>query len=470
MADSILKIRTQDGDKPIGYPGLADKPVADKTLEIEGAFADSKEVGERFAKVNETTDSLKEDLGDFISDSGIEISRQYLSDSDRIEGKYYWDNTANGKTTIEIADNPEYAIYPSIKRLKAGTYYITSNASQTLTIAIALDGSTFKKITQEEISNGIITIDYDFDIYITCLRTQSNVMFANNMLPSTYQTGEYGITYSNVDVKKLDANVKELRNQSLNIPKIFKCGSKQKYTKLKDAIAEAIKYNNSYVYVDAETFDLVEEYGQDYLDSYDGREFGIHLANDVHVIFDSGAKVVFDYKGSNAKVHEFFSPFNATYDGGGFELINAWVESKNCRYSVHDEHASDSVPYKQIYRHCTFIHDSSECSWGAHQAIGGGLGQHGDIVVEDCYGKSVGTSQVFSWHQATDPNYACKSNIVVKGCYLEGYVEFGILGQYSDITNIYVHGNSLTSKPVTTLNPGVTNNMKLMEWNNEIRS
>lgn len=63
MADSILKIRTQDGDKPIGYPGLADKPVADKTLEIEGAFADSKEVGERFAKVNETTASLKEDLG-----------------------------------------------------------------------------------------------------------------------------------------------------------------------------------------------------------------------------------------------------------------------------------------------------------------------------------------------------------------------------------------------------------------------
>lgn len=79
MADSILKIRTQDGDKPIGYPGLADKPVADKTLEIEGAFADSKEVGERFAKVNETTNSLKEDLGnqkDFIYLDGLKLKKE----------------------------------------------------------------------------------------------------------------------------------------------------------------------------------------------------------------------------------------------------------------------------------------------------------------------------------------------------------------------------------------------------------
>ena len=62
MADSILKIRTQDGDKPIGYPGLADKPVANKTLDTEGAFADAKVVGDKFKEVNAETDSLKEDL------------------------------------------------------------------------------------------------------------------------------------------------------------------------------------------------------------------------------------------------------------------------------------------------------------------------------------------------------------------------------------------------------------------------
>lgn len=65
MADSILKIRTQDGDKPIGYPGLADKPMSDETLSIQGAFADAKAVGDKFKEVKTETDSLKEDLADY---------------------------------------------------------------------------------------------------------------------------------------------------------------------------------------------------------------------------------------------------------------------------------------------------------------------------------------------------------------------------------------------------------------------
>nr|DAG52517.1 MAG TPA: hypothetical protein [Caudoviricetes sp.] len=62
MAESILKIHTQNGDIPVGYPGLANKPIADKTLSVEGAFADSKVVGDRFKEVNAETDSLKEDI------------------------------------------------------------------------------------------------------------------------------------------------------------------------------------------------------------------------------------------------------------------------------------------------------------------------------------------------------------------------------------------------------------------------
>lgn len=65
MAESILKIHTQNGDVPVGYPGLADKPISDKTLSKEGAFADSKAVGDRFKEVNAETDSLKEDLTNF---------------------------------------------------------------------------------------------------------------------------------------------------------------------------------------------------------------------------------------------------------------------------------------------------------------------------------------------------------------------------------------------------------------------
>lgn len=67
MAESILKIHTQNGDVPVGYPGLADKPISDKTLSKEGAFADSKAVVDRFKEVNAETDSLKEDLSNKIT-------------------------------------------------------------------------------------------------------------------------------------------------------------------------------------------------------------------------------------------------------------------------------------------------------------------------------------------------------------------------------------------------------------------
>lgn len=74
MAESILKIHTQNGDIPVGYPGLADKPIADKTLSEEGAFADSKAVGDKFKEVKTETDSLKEDLS-FLKENGLTESQ-----------------------------------------------------------------------------------------------------------------------------------------------------------------------------------------------------------------------------------------------------------------------------------------------------------------------------------------------------------------------------------------------------------
>lgn len=65
MADIFKGIITADGKKrQLPYENVLDKPVSDATLSVEGGFADAKIVGNKFAKVNETTDSLKEDIGD----------------------------------------------------------------------------------------------------------------------------------------------------------------------------------------------------------------------------------------------------------------------------------------------------------------------------------------------------------------------------------------------------------------------
>lgn len=65
MADTFRGIITADGKKrQLPYGSVLETPVANKTLDIEGAFADAKVVGDNFKKAKAETDSLKEDLDD----------------------------------------------------------------------------------------------------------------------------------------------------------------------------------------------------------------------------------------------------------------------------------------------------------------------------------------------------------------------------------------------------------------------
>ena len=63
MADIFKGIITADGKKrQLPYRNVLETPVSDETLSVEGAFADSKAVGDKFAKVDSETASLKEDI------------------------------------------------------------------------------------------------------------------------------------------------------------------------------------------------------------------------------------------------------------------------------------------------------------------------------------------------------------------------------------------------------------------------
>lgn len=96
MAESILKIHTQNGDVPVGYPGLADKPISDKTLSKEGAFADSKAVGDKFKEAKTETDSLKEDL------VNLEDLQKLISFSSSDEYKINEDGSVSADSTYII--------------------------------------------------------------------------------------------------------------------------------------------------------------------------------------------------------------------------------------------------------------------------------------------------------------------------------------------------------------------------------
>lgn len=142
MADSILKIRTQDGDKPIGYPGLADKPVANKTLDTEGAFADAKVVGDKFKEVKAETASLKEDMGD-LSVGNYIISLDYHSgkinlstgeevapyDTARISEKLNFDNYESVIVGTTASKDSDYWLYISVFEFDSSGKYIKQIAN-----------------------------------------------------------------------------------------------------------------------------------------------------------------------------------------------------------------------------------------------------------------------------------------------------------------------------------------------------
>ena len=292
----------------------------------------------------------------------------------------------------------------------------------------------------------------------------------NNTIISIPQNGKRMIinrSWKNCPEPLLYKKVME-KPRELYQNKVFYCGSTREFTKITDVVKEATKYMNSIIYVDGEEFDIIEEYGQAYLDS-NNSDIGMILKNNVHIICASGCKFIFNYQGTNEYIHKMFSPFNS--GKFGFILENAWIESKNCRYSVHDERNSESDFYDNKYLECTMIHDSSQSSWGPHQAIGGGLGLHGNILIDGGYYESVGNDNTVSYHNAVATGVNSKSKVVIKNAHIKGYTLCANYGSSTEKSQMIVNGCLLGSEPQLekVITTDRADNMELITWNNVIR-
>lgn len=68
MADTFKGIITADGKKrQLPYGSILELPVSDTTLSMQGGFADSRVVGDKFEEVKTETSSLKEDFTTHLS-------------------------------------------------------------------------------------------------------------------------------------------------------------------------------------------------------------------------------------------------------------------------------------------------------------------------------------------------------------------------------------------------------------------
>lgn len=178
MADSILKIRTQNGDKPISYQGLADKPVANKTLDIEGEFADAKAVGDKFNKMSKEIVQLNDEL--LKASFEVNSLKSQLKALNQKVDNYHSGTSAEEYNIIATLNN--CSINNTAKTIKKGNPYsatITANAGYTMeSITCTMGG------TNIPVNDGAINISSatgDIVIIATAIEEQTDPVETYNV-------------------------------------------------------------------------------------------------------------------------------------------------------------------------------------------------------------------------------------------------------------------------------------------------
>ena len=221
---------------------------------------------------------------------------------------------------------------------------------------------------------------------------------------------------------------------------VFYVGSERTGTNNFKTLKECTEYiniNNVYnatVYVDGETFDLVSEFGNDYLNSLNvsGNPYiGLMVGNNTHYIFNSNSKVLFNYTGSNNNVAEHFSAFNIT---GSCILENCTVEVSNARYCVHeDTPASGKVitNYTVKYINCFMEHKGNTLAYTGTVAIGAGT-QAGSTSIVDGGVYKCGTQfpWAISYHNSGTAGYPL-ATVIINNVHINNGVRFAQLSTSS---------------------------------------
>lgn len=363
--------------------------------------------------------------------------KNYIDPSNIVANKYY-------NSSGILVNGSGCSAYNSVIELEPNTRYTISNFKFYTVFCFLGDGNSRVALSSFLNSDSSFTTDdTHIYLYLTFNTKQENPCLVNGEIPRSEVI--YG--YSQVVIDKLKDGM------------TLCVGANREIKTLKEGIELATKYNGVTLYVDEGTYDLVEEFGSEYLEN-NTTDTGLILKNNIHIIFSSKSKVIFNYTGSNSYIHTNFSPFNA--GAFGFTLENMTLEASNCRYCVHDERSGSIDSYVNVYKSCSMKLDNSQnTDWANPQEIGGGLGDDGYVIIEDC---------VFhcwvTYHNNNDTGYtSSKSKIVVKNnVFQNGSFRIGSYGASTAQTVCIVTGNYWSQEPV--LPSDNTGNVVVYEWGN----
>lgn len=280
-------------------------------------------------------------------------------------------------------------------------------------------------------------------------------------------------------VTKKSANLVDINNIG---NRVFYCGATRDITTLKGGIEEATKYMDSTLCVDSGTYDLVQEFGQEWFDSLTSGATlsGLVLKNNIHVVFSPNSKVVSHYAGSNQYAQSLYSPFNAGEYGYTIENLN--LECSRCRYAIHDERNGEDELYRAKMINCKMSIDNSQNDyWSNHHCVGGGLGTNAEVTIKNCvFSTDVDTNRWGVYYHIqnsrTKTNY--RTILVIEDNYfITGAISLDDVtatpASVSDDSEFIITNNSFPTKYAGTNDEGIyvglTKSYALRAWNNKIR-
>ena len=203
---------------------------------------------------------------------------------------------------------------------------------------------------------------------------------------------------------------------------------------------------NSIVHVDPETFNLVNEFGETYLDGISNNyPTGLFIGNNTHFVFREGARVVFKYTGTNPKVADYFSCFNIY---GDFILENADIEVTNARYCVHEDIRTIgplgySIPetFSGKYINCRMKHNANTIGeYEALSCIGASAHPNGITIIDGGYFNSLSSYIYDILYHNYDITYSGDhpSELIIKNVYAEqGFI---LAGNSSSKVDVFISG------------------------------
>ena len=256
------------------------------------------------------------------------------------------------------------------------------------------------------------------------------------------------------------------------------------FKRIRDAVTFAKQWNESTVFVQAGTSNLITEFAAEIAQSPTA-QVGIGLSKGIHIIGESGSVITGNYDwgaGSpDLNIIDNFSPFYSEQADGGFTLENLTIQASNCRYCVHDEYSSGAYVSINKYINCNMYMNFTNAPEARanyyNQCIGGGLAQHSYVHITGCVFKTKAaesaTKLAVSYHNAYTAG--SQSRIIVEDSYFADHstIRFGFYGLSELMSEAIVSNCSLGAEPFTRKEDPeqeTPDNFTLIKWNNEIRT